>query len=74
MVALRADNIVDLDLHQLVQHPEPDTDAQREQPVLRGVHELLDFVLVYSEHPAGFTIIAVTLSPASAVDGHVERP
>ena len=30
VMALRANDIVDLRLHQLVQHPEPDTDAQRE--------------------------------------------
>jgi hypothetical protein len=38
--ALRADDRVDLGLHQLVQHPEPDPDAQRQQPFLRGAGEL----------------------------------
>jgi hypothetical protein len=40
VLALRADDLVDLRLHQLLQHAQPDADAQREQPVLRGLHEL----------------------------------
>ncbi len=40
MLALRADDLVDLDLHQLMQHSQPDADAQRKQPVLRSIHEL----------------------------------
>ena len=35
VLALRAHDIVDLLSHQLLQHAEPDTDAQREQPLLR---------------------------------------
>ena len=34
VLALRADDLVDLELHQLVHDAEPDTDAQREQPSL----------------------------------------
>ena len=34
--ALRADHLDDLFLHQLGQHTEPDTDAQRQQPLPRG--------------------------------------
>jgi hypothetical protein len=33
--ALPADDVVDLGLHQLIQHPEPHADAQRQQPSLR---------------------------------------
>ena len=40
VLALRADDIVDLLLHQLAQHAEPDTDAEREQPLLRCPNEL----------------------------------
>ena len=35
VLALRADDLDDLLLHQLGQHAEPDADAQREQPLLR---------------------------------------
>jgi hypothetical protein len=34
-LALRAHDLVDLLLHQLAQNAEPDTDAQREQALLR---------------------------------------
>ncbi len=43
--ALRADNLVDLGLHQLVQHTEPNADAQRQQPFLRGAGELAERLL-----------------------------
>ena len=42
---LRADDLVDLLLHQLAQHTEPDTDAQREQPLLRGPDQLAQRLL-----------------------------
>ena len=45
VLALRADDLVDLGLHQLVQHPEPDADAQREQPFLGGAGELAERLL-----------------------------
>jgi hypothetical protein len=35
-----ADDLVDLGLHQLIQHSEPDTDAERQQPVLGRAGEL----------------------------------
>jgi hypothetical protein len=38
--ALRADDVVDLFLHQLGQHPEPDTDTQRKQSFLRCPDQL----------------------------------
>src|SRR4051794_26426942 len=34
MLALRAHHLIDLGLHQLVQHPEPDTDAAPAKPSL----------------------------------------
>src|SRR4051812_32974420 len=40
--ALRADDLVDLRLHQLVQHPEPNPDAQRQQPLLCGPGQLTE--------------------------------
>lgn len=43
--ALRADDLVDLLLHQLGEHTEPDTDAQSEQPFLRRAHELAERLL-----------------------------
>ena len=43
--ALRAHDIVDLLLHQLVQHTEPDADAQREQPLLRCPDQLAQRLL-----------------------------
>ena len=43
--ALRADDLVDLGLHQLVQHAEPDADAQRQQSLLRGAGELAERLL-----------------------------
>ena len=42
VAALRADDLVDLGLHQLVQHPEPDPDAERQQPLLRRAGELAE--------------------------------
>src|ERR1700678_4849834 len=45
VLALRTDNIVDLLLHQLGQHPEPDTDAQRQQPPLRCPDQLAQRLL-----------------------------
>ena len=39
-LALRTDDIVDLLVHQLLQHAEPDADAQREQPLLRCPDQL----------------------------------
>ena len=38
--ALRSDDLTDLGLHQLVHHAQPDADAQREQSLPRGAHEL----------------------------------
>jgi len=40
VLALRAAHLLDLLSHQLLQHAEPDTDAQREQPLLRRADEL----------------------------------
>ena len=40
VLALRAYDVVDLLFHQLGQHAEPDTDAQREQPLLRCPDQL----------------------------------
>jgi hypothetical protein len=40
VLALRAHDIIDLLLHQLAQDAEPDTDAERQQPLLRCPDEL----------------------------------
>src|SRR3954465_1032486 len=43
--ALRADDLVDLGFHDLVQHAQADTDAQRQQPFLRRAGQLTQRVL-----------------------------
>ena len=45
VLALRADDLVHLLLHQLAQHAEPDADAQREQALLGRSHELPERLL-----------------------------
>ena len=45
VLALRADDLVDLLLHQLGQHAEPDADAQRQQPLLRRPDQLAQRLL-----------------------------
>jgi len=45
MAALRADDLVDLGLHQLVDDAEPDPDAQREQALPRCPDELAQGLL-----------------------------
>ena len=45
MLALRTDDLVDLELHQLVHDAEPDTDAEREQPLPRCPDELAERLL-----------------------------
>jgi hypothetical protein len=42
MLALAADDLVDLGPQRLVQHPEPDADTHREQAPLRGTGELAE--------------------------------
>jgi hypothetical protein len=42
VLALRAHYLVDLGLKQLVQHPESNADAQRQQALLRGADELAE--------------------------------
>jgi hypothetical protein len=49
VLALRTDDLVDLGLHDLVQHPHPDADAQRQQPLLRRTGQLAQRLL----HPRG---------------------
>src|SRR3954463_11505854 len=39
---LRAHDLVDLGFHELVQHPETNTDAERQQALLRGARELTE--------------------------------
>jgi uncharacterized protein with GYD domain len=41
-MALGADDLVDLGLHQLMQHAEPDPDTQRKQSFLRGAREVAE--------------------------------
>ena len=43
--ALRAHDLGHLLLHQLAQHTEPDPDAQRQQPLLRGTDQLAQRLL-----------------------------
>src|SRR5215207_3456694 len=57
MLALGADDLVDLGLQQLVQPPEPDTDAQREQALLRGTGKLAERLV----HRRGQPLDAVLL-------------
>jgi hypothetical protein len=45
VLAPRADDIDHLFLHQLGQHPEPDADAQRQQPLLRRADQLPERLL-----------------------------
>jgi hypothetical protein len=45
VLALRADDPVDLGLQQLVQHAEPDAHAERQQPLLRRARQLAQRVL-----------------------------
>src|SRR4051794_9476371 len=40
VAALRTHHLIDLGFHELVQHPEPNTDAERQQPLLRGARKL----------------------------------
>jgi hypothetical protein len=42
---LRADDLIDLQLEQLVQHPEPDLDRQRQQPLLPSPNQLAQRLL-----------------------------
>ncbi len=51
VLALRAHDVVDLLLHQLGQHTEPDTDAQREQSLPRCPNQLAQrFLHALREH------------------------
>ena len=43
--ALRADDLLDLSLHQLVHHTQPDPDAQRQQPLPRDPDQLAERLL-----------------------------
>jgi hypothetical protein len=45
VLALRPDDLIDLELHQLMHNTEPDTDAQREQSLLRHPDELAERLL-----------------------------
>jgi hypothetical protein len=45
VLALRTDNVVDLLAHQLLQHPEPDADAQCQQTLLRCADQLPERLL-----------------------------
>ncbi len=45
MLALRAHDLVDLGLHDLVQHAETNADAQRQQALLRGAGQLAERLL-----------------------------
>ena len=45
VLALRADDLVDLELHQLMHDTKPDADAQREQPLPRRPDQLAERLL-----------------------------
>lgn len=45
VLAPRPTRLFDLALHQLVHHAEPDTNAQREQTLLRSAHQLAEHLL-----------------------------
>src|SRR4051812_41344959 len=56
MLALRAHDLIDLGLHEFVQHPQADAYAQRQQPLLRMLalraHDLIDLGLhEFVQHP-----------------------
>jgi len=79
MPALRATHLFDLLGHQLLQHPEPDTNAQREQPLLRCPNKLpkcllnprrkqpLDGVLRVDDLRSRYGLHAVLLSSRRSV-------
>ena len=51
VLALGADDVVDLLGHQLLEHAKPDADAQRQQPFLRCPHQLAQrFLHALREH------------------------
>src|SRR5271155_1406996 len=54
---LCADDLIELGLHHLAEHTQPDADAQRQQPVLRGPSELPERLL----HPQRQTLTAGVL-------------
>jgi hypothetical protein len=45
VLALRTDDLVDLRFHQLMHDPQPDADAEREQPLPRRPNELPERLL-----------------------------
>src|SRR3954451_991693 len=45
MLAFGADDLLELGLHQLMQHTEPDADAQRQQALLRRSGQLTECLL-----------------------------
>src|SRR5581483_9021425 len=54
MLALRADDLVDLQLHQLMHNAEPDADAEGEQPFPRCPDQLAERLLdLRRQHPLG---------------------
>ena len=55
VATLRPDDILDLLVHQLSQHAEPDTDAERQQPFLRRAGQLAERLA----HPLGQRVEAV---------------
>jgi hypothetical protein len=68
VAAIRADDLVDLLVQQLGQHPEPDPDREGEQPLLRGAGQLAPRLL----HPRRQRSEAVPL--AGRVGGVVYGP
>ena len=67
VAALRAHHLVELLLHQLVKDPQPDTDRQREQSLLRGAGELAERFL----HTRGQRALRLLLSGRDGRDRYV---
>src|SRR3954451_11769059 len=61
VLALWAHDLIDLGLHELVQHPQADADAQRQQPLLRGAGQLAQRLLHPLRQPHARQLIAADL-------------
>lgn len=60
---LRTDDLADLLFHQRVQHAEPDADRQRQQPVLRRIHELAQRLLHRGRQPKLAPVLRLLYGP-----------
>ena len=62
VTALQSHDLVELLLHQLLQHAEPDADRQRQQPLPRGADQLTERLLHSSRQATSGTSSAVATS------------